>query len=682
MHPARRVGRARSWAWLGLIWFVSAAWLAGCQSRTASEPQPSPEANAPDSLPPLEHLPLDPPIRITATFGEYRRGHFHAGTDFSTDHHIGKPVYAPASGDVQRVQASGAGFGNNLMIRTRDGRSILLAHLDAFDEPIASYLAAVQESTGRYEQTLTPEPGRIPITAGQRVAWSGESGAGPPHLHMEIRFGDLAYNPLRFGLSVADSSPPLLHRVTLEPLDDSSYVRGSPAPRTLVLGAGTDTVVVQGRVRAWAAVTDAVSSGSRCAPYAVSLDWDGKQVECRFDRVAWDDQMPAVEWVYDGAGRVAFWTPIALWFGVDYHPTMMRSSSPAPIAGVIAVAATDPPRTLTLRAADAAGNVTERHLVLRPPRAGETFPPANSRGRLAEHFELMPVDGPFVRVRYAGAPAGSREVMVGLQGKTPELRPASLEGNRWVAVVRVPLGASEFLATGRTAAGPWEERKPVRIFPVSPEQEAVLSADHDESSFAFTVPAHSVFASTFLVLDTLKTPAPTTGLAPRSAAFEVGPATLPILRPARVELKHRGTKDGGELYRLRGGWAALSSASDETEADGGEASASVRGLGRFALFQDEAAPRIGPVRSMRIPTLAPSRWALRCAVTDRGSGVDPWKTHFEIDGRPVPSEWDPEKATLRWRPLNHPAAGSHAYVVVAMDRAGHETRANGNFVIR
>ncbi|HET9325195.1 MAG TPA: M23 family metallopeptidase, partial [Candidatus Eisenbacteria bacterium] len=623
---------------------------------------------------------------ITATFGEYRRGHFHAGTDFSTERHIGKPVYAPASGEVQRVQSSGSGFGNNLMIRTRDGRSILLAHLDAFDEPIASYLAAVQESTGRYDQTLQPEPGRFPVTAGQRVAWSGESGAGPPHLHMEIRFGDLAYNPLRFGLSVPDSSAPLLHRVILEPLDDSSYVRGSAAPRTLVLGPGLDTVVVQGRVRAWAAVTDGVSSGSRVAPYTVGLDWDGKQVECRFDRIAWDDQMPAVDWVYDGAGRVGFWKPIALWFGADYRPAMMRSSSQGPIAGVLAVGPGDPPRMLTLRAADAAGNGTERRLVLRPPRAGETFPATAARGRPARRFELMPVDGPFVRVRFSGAPVGSREVMVGLEGKSQALRPASPDGNRWVAVVRVPLGASSFVATGRTASGPWEEREPVRIVPVSAQQEAVLSAERDSSSFAFTIPERAVFASTFLVVDTLGTPAATTGLAPRSAAFEVGPATLPILRPARVELSHRGAKNGGELYRLRGGWAALSSGSDSedsgSELGGSEASASVRGLGRFAMFEDQAAPRVGPVRQARIPTPAPNAWSLRCSVSDRGSGIDPSQTRFEIDGRRVPSEWDPERATLRWRPRQRPAAGSHDYVVVAVDRAGHETRASGKFVVR
>jgi hypothetical protein len=663
---------------------IAPVWLGGCQSRTASHQRPAATAaTPPDSLPALEHLPLDPPIRITATFGEYRHGHFHAGVDFSTDRHIGKPVYAPASGDVQRVQTSGAGFGNNLMISTPDGRSILLAHLDAFDEPIASYISAAQESTGRYEQSLTPERGRLHVVAGQRVAWSGDSGAGPPHLHMEIRYGDLAYNPLRFGLSVPDSTLPLLHRVTLEPLDDSSYVRGSPAPRTIVLGPAVDTVAVLGRVRAWVAATDGVSTGgSRVAPYAVGLDWDGQQVECRFDRIAWDDQMPAADWVYDGAGRVAFWTPVALWFGSDYHPTMLRASWRGAEAGVMSVRAGDPPRMLVLHALDAAGHVTERRLALRPARPGESIPARVSRRRLARGFDVMPVDGPFVRVRYSGARAGAREVMVGLDGQSLALRPASLEANGWTAVVRVPLGASTFVAKGRTAAGPWEDRKPVRIVPVSRQKGAVLSATCDSSSFAFIVPEHGVFASTYLVVDTLARPNAPAGLAARSAAFEVGPALLPLLKPARVELSQSGSKRAAELYRWRGGWSSLGSPSNDSEAGDGEAAATVRGLGRFALFEDEGAPHIGPTRTIRIQTEAPSRWALRCSVTDRGPGIDPSRTHFEIDGRRVPSEWDPEHGTLRWRPLHHPAAGTHACIVVAVDRAGHETRTNGRFVVR
>jgi hypothetical protein len=667
-------------AWLALVSCVAVAWL-GCQSKTQSQPQDAAVASPPDTLPPLEHPPIDPPIRITATFGEYRHAHFHGGTDLSTDHHIGRPVYAPVTGEVERVQASGGGFGNNLLIRARDGRSVLLAHLDAFDEPIASYVAAVQESSGVYEQVLKPAPGRLPVTAGQRVAWSGESGAGPPHLHMEIRWGDVSYNPLRFGFAVPDSHPPVLQRVTLEPLDDTTLVSGGPAPRTFALGPAVDTVVVSGRIRVWLEAKDGVSDASpRDAPYSTSFEWNGESVECRFDRVAWDENMQSVEWVYDGAARVAPGTPIGLWLGSEYQPPVLHASSHAQGAGVVQVRAEDPPRPLALRAADAAGNRSERIVILRPPRAGETptRPPARRR-RLApaERFELMPVDGPFVRIRFSGAPPGARDVMLGLEGKTPELRPAGLEGARWTAVVRVPLGASVFVARGTSAAGPWERRETAHLLPVSPSRAAVLGA-WGTQDFRFTIPERGVFASTFLVVDSLPTPASTGALAPRSAAFEVRPTTLPLLLPARVELA--SAAGSGDVYRLRGGWAALSSPADEEEVMGGEASARVRGLGRFALFEDLAAPRIGPVRSQTLQTPAPNRWSLRCAIVERGSGLDLSRTRFEIDGRRVPSEWDGEHATLRWRPLHRPAAGAHAYVVVAVDRARHETRATGKFL--
>ena len=49
---------------------------------------------APALLPPLAHPPLDPPLRITGSFGELRGGHFHAGLDFSTGGTTGRPVYA------------------------------------------------------------------------------------------------------------------------------------------------------------------------------------------------------------------------------------------------------------------------------------------------------------------------------------------------------------------------------------------------------------------------------------------------------------------------------------------------------------------------------------------------------------------------------------------------------------
>jgi len=674
---------------LALCLGLSAVWFGGCQSRTESQgdqSQAPSAASAPDHLPPLDHLPIDPPIRITATFGEYRRAHFHAGVDFSTDLRVGRPVYAPVNGYVERVGTSGTGFGNSLRLHAQDGRTILLAHLDGFDEPIASYAAAVQESSGHYEQDLVPSADRLPVHAGQRIAWSGQSGVGPPHLHMEIRWGEVAYNPLRFGLSLPDSHPPLLHRVTLEPVDDTSYVAGSAAPRTFALGPRADTVVIQGRARAWLDAADGVSEAwARVAPYTESIDWNGEQVESRFDRISWETDMPDVEWAYDATGRSALGQALALWIADEYRPSMYKASRGA-AGGVVTVRPGDPPRPLTLRAGDAAGNTTERQLVLRPPREGEHLSPLPRRRRAAaaRGFDMMPLAGPFVRLRYSGAPPGLRDVALGLEGKSTALRPATFDGARWVAVVRVPLGASLFVATGRTAAGTWEARVPARLVAVSPQSEAVLAREDSTAAFRLVLPSESVFIPTFLVVDSLRPARGTPSLATIGSAFSVEPSSLPLRRPARIEatLRSGGSERHG-LYHLRGAsWIGVNTPRDSAASNRGAVSAQVRTLGRFAVFEDVAAPRIAAARTARISTPALQRWALQCRVVEGGSGVDAERSYFEVDGRRVPTEYDLERGILRWRPLHPPAAGTHAYRVIAVDRAGNESQATGRFVAR
>lgn len=669
--------------------------LPSCGSRTRSEPVPVSAPAPPDTLPPLDHLPLDPPLQITATFGEYRRGHFHAGVDFATHQSIGWPVYAPVSGYVERVRTSGTGYGRSLMLRTSDGRTILLAHLDAFDEPIASWVAAVQDSSGEYEQDLAPAPGQMVVSAGQRIAWSGNSGVGPPHLHMEVRFGNLAYNPLRFGLAVPDSAAPVLGRVTLEPLDDTSYVAGSAAPRSF--GGPADTVVVEGRVRAWLEAADGVSDPwPRAAPYAAELEWRGATVQCRFDRIAWDEDMSAVEWVYDGTGRAAPGRGLGLWIAPEFRPSVMSAAagagaeSRAAESGVIAVGPGDPARPLTFRARDAAGNVSEHRLVLRPPRDGERGPRSfqgRRRRRASSRFDFVPVTGRFVRIGYSGAPPGSGVVELGLSGDSLALRPASFDGARWWAVVRVPTGAAAMIARGRRLGAPWEDRRAVSLVALTPGTGAVVTAADSVSSWSWSLPPQGVFAPAFVVCDSLAPGRGAPGLAAMSPIFGVGPGRLPLRRPARIAVAlHRRDSSRTGLFFERGGvWSPAGPAPDEIAAEsspGSGLTGAARGLGRFAAFEDTAAPRIGLARAIRIRTGAPNRWAFQCRVFDRGGGLDLARTGFVIDGRKVPSEWDGERGVLTWRPLRPPAIGEHRYEVVVVDRAGLESRKSGSLVVR
>ena len=58
--------------------------------------------------------PMDHDIGLSATFGEFRTGHFHAGLDMRTGGAIGQPVYAAADGYVAKVSISPWGGGKIL----------------------------------------------------------------------------------------------------------------------------------------------------------------------------------------------------------------------------------------------------------------------------------------------------------------------------------------------------------------------------------------------------------------------------------------------------------------------------------------------------------------------------------------------------------------------------------------
>src|SRR5439155_142241 len=252
----------------------------------------------------LARPPLDPPLTINGGFGEYRPGHFHAGVDLGTGERVGKPVHAPLAGWIARVRTSGVGYGRSLYLQALEGRLLQFGHLDAFAEPIASAVAAVQDSSGQYEQDLWLEPRRYPVSAGDVMAWTGESGAGGPHLHFEVRRGDTAYNPFRAGLVVRDATAPTIESLTLEPLDEASFVERCASPYTLRFGARRDTLRVEGRVRAVVSAFDGAGPGARrIVPWSLAVEFGGRTIECRFDSLSWATDMSECEYVFD-AGRI------------------------------------------------------------------------------------------------------------------------------------------------------------------------------------------------------------------------------------------------------------------------------------------------------------------------------------------------------------------------------------------
>jgi murein DD-endopeptidase MepM/ murein hydrolase activator NlpD len=642
-------------------------------------------------LPGLTQPPLDPPLTINGGFGEYRPGHFHAGVDLGTGERVGKPVHAPLAGWIARVRSSGVGYGRSLYLQSRDGRLLQFGHLDAFAEPMASWIAAVQESSGQYDQDLWPEASRFPVRAGDVIAWTGESGAGGPHLHFEVRRGDMAYNPFRAGLVVADKTPPVITSLTLEPLDDASFVERCAAPYTVRFGARRETLRVEGRVRAVVGAFDgAGESARRIEPWSLAAEFDGRAIETRFDSLSWATDMPEGDYVFD-AGRVTGDRGLVLWAPPGFRPRVtVTDAPPGEAAGTIVVRPGDPPRRLTLVARDAGGMRTIRNVVLRPPSAAARGADTSRAGGRAtavaatQRFEFASLPDGYWRVVYRGAPRGSRGVAfeIGADGAT--VFPAGTRGADWSAVIPVAALDSRWYVRGRDASGlAWREQAPVLAFAEGGRAATEGEAAGGTAGFRWSLPREARFEPGAIAQDSH--PAPQT--APRELAFagvggRLEPEALALRRPVHVVRPLAGVRDSARvgLYRHDpDGWSCLTArpapGAAVLEADS-------RRLGTFALFADTLAPRITPLATARAAASGSySRWALEARLAEEGSGVDTRATAFEVDGARVPSEWDAEERTLRWRPRVPPAAGRHSFTVVAADRAGNTARSSGSFVI-
>ena len=641
----------------------------------------------------LARPPLDPPLTINGGFGEYRPGHFHAGVDLGTGERVGKPVHAPLAGWIARVRTSGVGYGRSLYLQALEGRLLQFGHLDAFAEPIASAVAAVQDSSGQYEQDLWLEPRRYPVSAGDVMAWTGESGAGGPHLHFEVRRGDTAYNPFRAGLVVRDATAPTIESLTLEPLDEASFVERCASPYTLRFGARRDTLRVEGRVRAVVSAFDGAGPGARrIVPWSLAVEFGGRTIECRFDSLSWATDMSECEYVFD-AGRIVGGRGLVPWAPAGFRPRVMVCAVPRDQeAGTIVVRPGDAPRPLKIVARDAAGLATTRTVVLRPPRASSRGPDTTRAGGLggtvaaAERFEFAALPGGGWRVVYRGAPRGSRGVRFELGEDGAAAFVASTRGAEWAVVIPASAWQSPWHVRGRDASGlEWSEQGPSLDF----GDDASYAARDAQSGrgargFRWSLPRDARFEPD-AIAENLR-PAPETAppeLARVVIAGRLEPEGLALRRPVHVAQSLLGLRDTAHvgLYRHDpDGWSCLAA---RPEPGAAEIAADSRRLGTFALYADTLAPRIvARTPPARAAAAGPySRWQLEAVLTEAGSGVDPRASAFEVDGARVPSEWDAEENTLRWRPRVPPAPGTHRFTVVAADRAGNVARSSGTFVL-
>jgi len=142
----------------------------GGAARPSKHAPPSPApTNVPEQYLGAMRWPLDAYI-VSSEYGE-RWGKVHKGMDMAA--HVGEPIYAIADGEVIYAGDGLTGYGNVVILRHDRKTSSLYAH--------NSELKVKQGDQ---------------VTKGALVALLGNTGHSTgPHVHFEIRDGDVAVNP-------------------------------------------------------------------------------------------------------------------------------------------------------------------------------------------------------------------------------------------------------------------------------------------------------------------------------------------------------------------------------------------------------------------------------------------------------------------------------------------------------
>ncbi len=233
------------------------------------------------------------PRALSGTLGEVRGYSFHSGIDVKTRMRTGYPVLAARPGRITYVSSSDAGYGNGIFLNHPDGRQSVYGHLESFEDGSSRLWSIVNIAKLLYNSETVELYFRhtaLDYPRGGVIAYSGESGSGPPHLHYEVRAGDTFVNPLAL-IQVEDNEPPVIESVYVcaEESGTTMFERKVPVSlRDGVYWAAEETLEMgtPGKAYLKLGCFDRVNAHNSCTVYRITVH-DGVRFvyDLRFDRI-------------------------------------------------------------------------------------------------------------------------------------------------------------------------------------------------------------------------------------------------------------------------------------------------------------------------------------------------------------------------------------------------------------
>lgn len=174
---------------------------------------PPPELISESYVEPFSYDPFNRDAYLTSSFGENRGTRYHAGIDYSTQMEEGWPIYAPENGYVREIKTSPFGYGKVMFFEGESGKTWVFAHQSSFPQTIENLISQKQYATQNNDISIKPN---LRFRKGDTLTFSGSTGIGNPHLHLEVRLNkDIVVSPCQVGVKCLDTIAPQIFGVAV-----------------------------------------------------------------------------------------------------------------------------------------------------------------------------------------------------------------------------------------------------------------------------------------------------------------------------------------------------------------------------------------------------------------------------------------------------------------------------------
>ncbi|TGM44071.1 M23 family metallopeptidase [Leptospira biflexa] len=240
---------------------------------------------------------------VSGTFAEIRNHNLHLGSDFKSYGLNGHNILATFDGYVEEISYSKTGYGLALNLYNPKYKiKSKYAHLHSFGgtltelELLRRALLLMGDPTGFQ---LKLPPGMFTTKKGNAIGKTGETGSGPPHLHLEFRSEKGNINPLYFSeIHQKDVTPPTILSMFLEgddlesPLLFSAKEIGKGKFELYTeMGDKFTSIQLTGKVRIRLSGYDKIRSRNKNNVYGMDLVVNGNSVFTRnFDFLSFEEK--------------------------------------------------------------------------------------------------------------------------------------------------------------------------------------------------------------------------------------------------------------------------------------------------------------------------------------------------------------------------------------------------------